>query len=245
MSTKPTGEARPFRHPSFWRGRQLKSLAALVAVVLLFRLGMGWYLGRATHREREVLRQRGEPVTFDQLKPPRLSDDENAWALQMKAAAAIDPNVDAPRTTNLTYPDAPPYGPAWTGLADASEKAHGPVFAMMRRARSLPAARTRPEYSPAAFLANQPDLNVARHLANTVVDGAEYAHARADDAEAVERLRDVFHLGRSLRQDATVISQLVAVGIEAVTCDGIMKTPRAPPAGGRPARGATRAVFRR
>ena len=56
-------------------------------------------------------------------------------------------------------------------------------------------------------------------MANTLADAAMYAHLRGDDAEAVERLLDLLHLGHTLRQDPVVISQLVAFGIESLALD--------------------------
>jgi hypothetical protein len=59
----------------------------------------------------------------------------------------------------------------------------------------------------------------ARNLANTLADGAQYADLQGDDAEAVERLLDLLHLGRAMRQDPLLISQLVGIGIDALATD--------------------------
>jgi hypothetical protein len=62
-------------------------------------------------------------------------------------------------------------------------------------------------------------LNNARQLANTLADGANYAQFRGDDAEAVERIMDVLHFARSVRQDDFLVSQLVAFGADGLALD--------------------------
>jgi hypothetical protein len=59
-------------------------------------------------------------------------------------------------------------------------------------------------------------FNLARNLANTLGDGAEYAHFTGNDPEALERVRDIFHVARSCRADDTVVGQLVGIGIDAL-----------------------------
>src|SRR5437588_603656 len=63
-----------------------------------------------------------------------------------------------------------------------------------------------------------PYLYPCKELANTLADGAEYAHFKHDEGLALDRVMDVLHLARSLRQDDFFVSQLVAVGIESLAC---------------------------
>src|SRR5207248_6726012 len=109
----------------------------------------------------------------------------------------------------------------WMKRANASELAHGKVFALARQARQLSGVQIHDRlpvpWTPGkvGFLSN------TRRLANTLSDGAFYAHVTGDDAEAVERIFDVLHIARSLRHDPILVTQLVAIGIDALAYDTI------------------------
>jgi hypothetical protein len=62
-------------------------------------------------------------------------------------------------------------------------------------------------------------LNDAKGLANVIADGAQYKQIKGEDVEAIDRLLDVLHIARSLREDEFLISQLVATGIDGMACN--------------------------
>src|SRR5689334_1621930 len=182
------------------RGRGWPALLVLVGAMLIFRLVWGWVVQKQVEGRLAQLRARGEPATMKEVPYPSLSDSDNAWKFQLKAINAINPAVDCPRSSNLEY-SGPPYPPEWMKLAAASEQAHGQVFALLRAARPHPAAQFRKELVGISSWGDIAYLNQIKHLANIVVDGAEYAHFTGNSDEAVERLLDVLHLARSMRQD--------------------------------------------
>ncbi|MDB5298153.1 MAG: hypothetical protein JWO31_4136 [Phycisphaerales bacterium] len=235
-----------FRLPrSFWRGRLLRLTGLLLVAVLLLRLGVGRHLANRTRAADAAARARGEPTSLAEVALPTVPNADNAWVAQMAAAALAVPGVDSPRTSNLVYSEAPPYGPNWTALASGSERAHGPLFAAARQARALPRAAVRSQLNLTALLGLTPGWNQSRNLANLLADGATWAHLQGDDAEAVERLRDALYVGRSLRQDPTLISQLVGMGVEALTCHGTMViAPGLRPGAADPGSSAARAGVR-
>jgi hypothetical protein len=204
-------------HPLSWRSRHLRAWVALVALVLVARWVWGWHARRTLQAQHDEIRRRGEPATLVDLKFDGLSDAENAWALQTKAAKlAQGTGVWSPSSSNDQYRDFPPYPGYWTKRAAASEAAHGQVFALARQARGLTQAQVRTDMTrPAINSVVLPTFNSARHLSNTLKDGALYAHVQGDDVEAVERVRDELHVARSLHADPTLVSQLVAIGIGA------------------------------
>jgi hypothetical protein len=207
----------------WWRRRKARAAVLVPVALLAVRLGWGWHAARARDAELAAARGRGETASVADVRLPEVEDAHNAWEHQVLAMQAARTGVDSPASSSLEYPDYPPYPPAWTRMAAASEAAHGGAFARARDARAFPVARLRRSVQPPMFNAISPGLNNARHLANTVGDGALYAHVNlGDDAEAVERLRDVLHLARSLRQDPTVIAQLVGIGIDALACNRAM-----------------------
>jgi len=110
---------------------------SLLLFTLLLRLIWGWYADRQMRALLDEYRRRGQPVRVEDLKFADVPDAQNAWFFQMKAAAAVVPGVDSPRTSALEYRPGPPYPDAWTKLAAGSEAAHGPVFAQLRKARQF------------------------------------------------------------------------------------------------------------
>jgi hypothetical protein len=195
----------------------LRAVVGIVVLILVVRLIWGWHTGRLLRAQLDEIRGRGEPATLAELKFEAVPDAENAWALQVRAATiAQGTGVWSPSSSNDEYREFPPFPGYWTKRAAASEAAHGQVFALARQARGLSRAQVRTGMSPPAISSVlTPAFNPARHLSNTLKDGALYRHVQGDDVEAVERVRDELWVARSLHVDPTLVSQLVAIGIEA------------------------------
>jgi len=192
-------------------------LLLLVGMIIVFRLGWGWWVEKQLNTKLMELRGRGEPGALKEIPYPPLKDAENAWKTWDKALSALNGTVDSPRSSFLEYGD-PPYPPAWMNMAAASENANGKAFALARaaRGRSLAQFRTGLPVQGDPWL---PYLNSLKRLANTLADAAEYAHFRLGDGdEAVERELDLMHLAGTVRQDDFFVSQLVAISIESLAC---------------------------
>lgn len=200
----------------FRPSRTALAFLLLAALVLIVRLVWGWWLTRELNARLDDARRRGHPVSLSDLTFPQVPDSENAWTLQSQAAALI--SVDSPRNSNLEYHDYPPYPPDWHKLAQASEQAHAQVFALARQARQRSAVQVRQELKTQHFMARLQYLNNPMGLANTLLDGAAYAHVKGDDVEALERVLDTLHLARSLRHHVQLDAQLVAFSMEAHAC---------------------------
>jgi hypothetical protein len=202
-----------------WRSRWLRSVLALVLVVLAVRLIWGWYVDRTLRGQLDIIRGRGEPVAAEDMTFASVPDAENAWNLQARAAGAHVAGVDSPRNSNDEFRNYPPYPNFWMKRAEASEQAHKQLFTLARQARQLSRVQFRDRITSPVMNVMLPYLNQVRQLANTLADGANYANVRGDDAEAIERIMDVMHLSHSLRQDDFMVSQLVAIGIDALALD--------------------------
>jgi len=207
-------------HPFSWRSAYFRSITALAVVVLAVRLVWGWHVRRLLDAQFDEIRRRGEPVEVAELKFEDVPQERNAWTLQTRAAQAQATGVDSPKNGNLEYPNYPPFPAEWRQMAEASERVNAPVFSLARQARQYAGVQIHavPLTSP-MYATLLPYLNTMRQLANTLADGAIYAQVRGDDAEAVERAADLFHLARSVHHDEFLVSQLVAIGIEAVACN--------------------------
>jgi hypothetical protein len=195
---------------------------ALLCFVLLLRLWWGWYTARQVAAEWDKVRALGHPTTPEEVMGPLLPERENAWPVYAQAIAALKPRVDSPRASVLEYPGYPPYGAEWEKLAAASERLNAAAMSTARRARPLARAQFPPQRRTGG-LPSATSLGEPRRLANMIADGAEYAHLRGDDAQAVERLLDGLHLARSVRQDVSLVSQLSAFGLDALALGATQK----------------------
>jgi len=205
-----------------WRNRWLQALAALIVLTLIVRLAWGWYATRILDREIQAARYRAEPLSISDLPYQKVPDEKNIWLLQTKAATlAIATGVDSPRCSALEFKRwFPPFPPVWTQMARESEKAHAPVFDLLRQARNLHEVDFGgPPIGPMGRIGAS--WNSMRQLANVTADSAMLHHVQGDDLEALARNCDVLHLARSIHREETMISQLVAIGIEALANDNL------------------------
>jgi hypothetical protein len=198
----------PWRHHSF-------ALLFLLGLILVLRLGWGWYISHQIQLKLSDLRSKFQPTTPADLIYETVPDSENAWKLYLQAGAIVSANESsAPSPTNskLTFPNYPPYTPAWHSTAAASEKASAEAFVLARRARQLERVQVHDHYPawPQAIKA----LNYPRNLAVTLGDSAIYTHLNGNDGEALDRLLDLLHLTRGVRSIDFIIAQLVAQGLD-------------------------------
>jgi hypothetical protein len=230
---------RPRRVTALARRHPLAAVVLILAAAMVaLRLGWGWHAGRQRAAYEAAARARGEPVTpADLLAAAPLADDENAWVLVARAGKLDDSS--SPSHTGDIYPNYPPFGPLWERAAAASERGNADVFRLVRHARG----RDRAQFPVGPLAAPIADA-LLRHpaevytVARTVLDGATLAHLAGDDAEAVERLRDVLHLAALLRQDVWPESHHTADRIDQLA----QATAQAIAPGLRPGRPAVRAA---
>jgi hypothetical protein len=198
----------------WWGRHKVVSLLAVLVLMVAIRLVWGWYVSRKLEKALMAIRAGGLPASMSEIIYREVPDAQNAWLLQLKAGNGLV-NTNSPRNSNLDDTD-PPYSAAWIKLAAASESANAASFALAHRARDLSVVQFRKSATTAAW--NMPYHYVSKQLANTLADGAEYAHFNHDEGLALDRVLDVMHLARSLRQDDFLVSQLVASGIEHLSC---------------------------
>jgi hypothetical protein len=204
------------------RFRWLKRLAVFCFLLAasLFALRLWW--GREAQRRLDQalapVVSAGLPIRPADLKPPAGTEQTNAAAYLLKANRAIVYN-DSPAASSLNYPDYPPYGNQWDAQAEKAVKQNGRMFLLARDARAHDRVDFGVNFIRPAVAILLPHLNEARNLAINLADGALYAHFRGDDAAALETIRDIRHIARTLGHDPFVISHLVTVGIEMLAAE--------------------------
>ncbi len=196
----------------------------MLTLVFTVRLAWGWQAGRMLQQQLDTAKARGEWATAEDIKLETVPAPENAWTLQQKAMQALNPRVDSPWYSNDDYRNFPPFNSAWMKRAAASETAHVAAFDLARQSRNFSRAQIRDRLAAPLFnsIIETSLVSGSRKLACTLADGAIYCQIRGDDAEAVERIRDVLHLARSLRSDPVMISQLVATSLDAMAAETAM-----------------------
>jgi hypothetical protein len=217
----------PAKPPPFLR-RHLgaSTLLLLVLLTLLLRLVWGWQIDRQVNAYFAVLRARGQPATREDLILPPIPATENAWVVYERAFAQLSSKVKSPRADSRyasfhsKYAIWPPHGDAWEADAKASETANAAFFSTVRVARQI--AKSQPRTRIADRLMSF-YLDLPLTAAEVLADGAEYQHLRGSDGEAIERLLDLLHLARSVRQDPTSDAQYFGQRTEVMAADAVLK----------------------
>ncbi|HEX3355570.1 MAG TPA: hypothetical protein VHS31_01215, partial [Tepidisphaeraceae bacterium] len=162
----------------------------------------------------------GEATKIEQLSSD-IPDDQNAAVIWNQAMLAVNPKVETPGQSNLTYHSYPPWSDEWHQMLERGVRGNSKAIALTRQAR----AKTQVDWklaitSPLSGVL-LPNLNYARNLANVLADSALHAHLHGDDFEAIERLRDLHRLGQDIGRPF-YISYLVGTGIKARTASRLM-----------------------
>jgi hypothetical protein len=148
--------------------------------------------------QHAAVRARGEPADLSEITYPNLPDSENAWLLIARAHKLDDQS--SPSHQSTTFPEYQPFPQGWVDAAESSEKANAAVFQLVRQARSLPRSQARRQFPSQGW--SYSISNQCGYVARTVCDGAFYMqYCRHDDAESVERLRDVLRILRVLAEE--------------------------------------------
>jgi hypothetical protein len=170
---------------------------------------------RRLGRELEPVIAAGEPTSAATMNPPPVPDSENGALVYLKAMTVF--GTDSPAASAMDYPSYLPFPPRWHKMEDKSVATNGEVLRLMRQARGYTRFDWGVRFSTPANAVVIPHLNKARHLANLVGDAALHAHVHGDDAEALERIRDLRHAAHALESPHFLVNHLVSIGIQFVT----------------------------
>ena len=135
-------------------------------------------------------------------------------ATDLYARAANSLTVYSPADSNLVYPEFSPASAEWRTMEAAAWQADVKARELVRQAR---AAANMKLPGPA----NLTYYNKLRSLANHIGDSAVYADTQANDAEAIELIRDLKHMSDLLENSTktAALDRLVGVGINAMNMD--------------------------
>lgn len=195
-----------------------------VAIVAQCLITVYWLWGK--HERNSLLaaidryHQAGEPVLPEDFAPPA-HDDPNNPATRWRAAAAalkpLDPELarradDRVLSVPITAAD---YG-FLRQLLDPNQQA---LQLAESASRMKGRADWRVRFTRPVVDCVSPDLASQRRLALMLERAALASHYDGDDAEAVDRIRQIVALSRAMQSHPTMIGHLVADDLESIACD--------------------------
>lgn len=200
--------------PRHWWLRRC-GIVALAAVVGIAVLRVTWGLRAQREFDRTVadLRAKGRPALPVDLTPTDLPDEQNAATYYVRAAAALNRDVDSPSTSSITFRPIPPYPQLWWEMSAKSFNAQQNALQIARHARAHPRAVWRKSYPSPLINLSWPALSQQRSLGNTLVDAALYQHMLGNDAGALELALDSLHHADAIEQEPLMAAHMTAVSV--------------------------------
>lgn len=211
----------PKRAPGW--GRRL-ALAGLVLVILA--VGGYWWWGHNAERRLakllDELKRNGEPTTPADLVPAAISPPDNA-ALDYRAAASLLDTKDETWKAFGNIDFEKPLNRKSIATITKLVETEKDVFEQVRAARNKPDADWQINYVSPMLQVLLPDLNEQRNIAQLCRAAVLYDRLKGDDAAAVEHLHDILRIGRSVSRHCVMIGHLVALGINSIGHEEIVR----------------------
>jgi len=206
---------------SFIRRRIIKPACAIVAVILVLAVATYliwvWRADRKLKDEIARLHAAGEPMSMEEVLPPRLPDSENASPDYQAAGKLID--RDQPFWKKWDEADAaqrefqPPFTADEIATMNAIVAAGQPSLEIVKRARGKTPGDWGDQFVR-PYMLSKIDYMAERSLADLLKIAALAAHAAGRDGEALEHIDDMLRLeGAALKRTMTVAHR-VALNID-------------------------------
>src|SRR5689334_9541751 len=201
-----SGSPRPRRRWGWWVAL---ALVVFIALAILGHAYWGSYQERELEREVAELRAAGEPMVAGDFVRQPVAEADNAALLLRKAAQSINDTSEAWGRAHELQLDS--------GLKDDDVALVGEVveqnqFALklLREARGRKQVDWQIPISTLMISTRLPDVGGQTNLASLSRMSALLAHQRRDDAEAVERVRDLLMQSKAVgKMDTGMIPLLL------------------------------------
>lgn len=196
-----------------WPLRLLGWAAVVLAVLSVLRLAWGFYADRRLSAAIAERRAQGERVTWEELAPEPLADEENAAALYLKAVAAMrDPNrLLWKLNTSLAALRAD------AGEARQLLAANREPLRLVRAARDLHRTNWGTPWKSPAVMMLPPHLSGVRSLVRLSGIAMLQAQLDGDSREALEHVRDMLDVSARLEtSEVTALSLLTRRATDAL-----------------------------
>lgn len=212
----PDEEPIPPRY--WWLKRILAAIGILVLALACLRLWWGWEAHRRLQAEIDKIVAAGEPIYPQDFDPPEpVPDADNAAKLLLDAEVALNLTPDEDRLIDEALGSRVVLRQRLDDIGKIVE-ANTKALDRVHQARSCAAVDWGLRIRTPAMNFLLPPLSGQRALAKLLSVTAGYHHADGDNAAAIETLRDGFGQVRAIDSGPAVISHLVAIAMDALSC---------------------------
>ena len=204
------------------RFRWLKRLGAAAILLVLLLLGLrlwwGWYEQRQLDAVVNAIAATGEPIRFADMKLPHVPDADNA-AHYYRQALARWPKVHGQLIIDTKWYDDPKHhSDPITDNAGYLKKCAA-VFALLDKAAAAPGCDWHVKLTHPAISILLPRLSRMRDLMRLISDALRRAHARGDDALALQLINDEWDLSQRVSgPPSAMIGDLVGISMRSRAC---------------------------
>lgn len=206
--------------PRYW---WLTRLSALILVVVIMLGGLRWWWGNVAEARMNATittaHERGQKILVeDYMVQHFLPDDQNAAFFLGRAEKAI--KLTKTEDWAIDNAESLPLRQDVFDTLGAALATNAAVLADVREARRHPDADWHVRIVNPMWSSLLPHLNGARYLANISRAAAIHAAQGGDHAQAIEHIRDIQAMARSLNDSRMfIVTHLVSVGIDALAAD--------------------------
>ncbi|KPK84709.1 MAG: hypothetical protein AMJ81_04955 [Phycisphaerae bacterium SM23_33] len=218
----------------------------ILAAPVLYWLWCDHRANSTLQAELDAVKAAGDPIDFHDLAAQPIPDEENAAELYKQAVAG--PLLGGPALSDESqearlkrWSEMLHYLPSHRKFRAEHAEDVKQILAvsrgtlgLCRRARGLGRSDWKLNYSGPAISLTLPSLAHQRQLCRLLCTAALAAHEAGDDAEAVEYVRDMLALARSLDSEPVLIHNLVALAIDSTAYSAVEQISPQLRAGGRP-----------
>ena len=202
--------------PARFARRRYKPILAVIAILILAHGAVTLVLGRRVRAEIEAIRARGEPVSMADLAGPKIPDAENGAVVYAKAfqliprSTAGQAEMDA--VLRFLKPREREKDPSLWTQAEKVCSRYRRVFPLIKEAASRPKCRFPVNWS-AGSLAEFRHRSNLKALARLLRARALLDARSGKAAKALRTVELGFRLGEALKDEPTLVSQLVRVDL--------------------------------
>jgi hypothetical protein len=168
----------------------------------------------ALNTDLQAIKQKGEPISAQDLATAPIPDAQNA-ALDLRAAAkAINTNSPAFNTYDRFESVEMPLSPEQGAILRAMLKENQQTMPLLKSAAAKGKVDWQIKYATPMFNTLLPDLGAQRMVAKYAHVAVLLAHGDGNDVEALEHVQQLLFLARVTGQQPMLISHLVQLTIE-------------------------------
>ena len=207
------------------RARWFQQIAIGVVALLLIAGSVHFYrIHKAQSRLDQLLavyRSRGEPTKVEDLQVPPVPDSENSAIDIQNAAKILNANIDESRMLSRIGHALP-----WTTKEKSAAISSLTTFDKALKYLTLATSRRgldwRVQLKSPMIEVLLPNLGNVREISGLATVSAFEAHLRGEDGFALQHIREIIFLSRSVgKMPGGIVNSMVSFGLQGAACEAI------------------------